>query len=465
MRARLILSFTLVTLAAILAVVLFVRLDTQRQVESYMFRGGMVGAESLVSALEAHYNQNGSWQGVESLFAGLHATPGKGMMGRMHRAGQGMMMNQRLQLLDAGGRLVYDTAGETPGGTQVGQDVLSRAIRLEDRRRQLSGYLLVNGGIVFQQGDQLPLVQRLNAAALWAALLALALGVVMALLVSGRLLRPIRQLTQAAQKLAAGDLLQQVPVRGRDELAGLASSFNTMTASLRRSEERRQKMTADIAHELRTPIAVQRAHLEALQDGIYPLTVENLQPVVDQAELLGRLVEDLRTLALADAGELRLENEPVEVAELLLDVLRQFRSHSAARSVTLELLEDDRPEGSAVVSADRHRLVQILNNLLSNALRHTPDGGRVALSWHKSGDWVEIQVRDSGPGIPPGALEKIFERFYRADRSRSRLEGGAGLGLAIARQLALAHGGDLVAANHPQGGALFTLRLPVFKKS
>ncbi len=458
MRIRLILAFTLVALVAILAVVVFVRLDTQRQVENYMFRGGMVGAETLVNELETYHAQNGSWQGVEALLNALHGGPGGGSMGRGRRAGQSMM-NQRLMLIDADGSLVYDTTGEIPSGTQIENGSIRQSIQLVNNRNKTIGYLLVNGGLIFQPGDQQPLIQRLNNAALYAALIALALGLAIALVLSSQLIKPVRNLTRAAEKVAAGDLAQQVPVRGNDELAGLGRSFNTMSDSLRRSEERRQAMTADIAHELRTPLAVQRAHLEALQDGIYPLTVENLQPVMDQTELLGRLVDDLRTLALADAGELALQKEPVELGAFLQEALRPFQSQAAAQNIRL-VLECVPADGEQMVLADRHRLAQILNNLMSNALRHTPDGGQIDVTLRQEGAWAQIEVHDSGRGIPAETLERVFERFYRADKSRSRQEGGTGLGLAIARQLAAVHGGELRAANDPAGGAVFRLRLP-----
>ncbi len=458
MRVRLILSFTLVVLVAILAVVVFVRLDTQRQVENYMFRGGMVGAETLVSNLEKYHSQNGSWQGAEALLSSPRGGPGAGA-GRMNRGnGQGLM-SQRLRLIDASGSLVYDNSGQAAPGSQMDPGAINQAIQLTDARNQIIGYLLVNDGQSFLPGAQQPLIQRLNSAALWAALLALGLGLAIALVLSSRLLRPVRQLTEAAEKVAAGDLSQQVPVRGHDELAGLGRSFNSMSASLRDSEARRQAMTADIAHELRTPLSVQRAHLEALQDGIYPLTVENLQPVMDQTELLSRLVEDLRTLALADAGELRLEKEPVEMLSFLQDAVRPFQSQATAQGIELTFHCQGQP-GSFDVLADRHRLAQILNNLLSNALRHTPDGGRIDASLSREGAWVNVAVQDSGPGIPKDSIERVFQRFYRADRSRSRQEGGTGLGLPIARQLAAAHGGELTAANAPGAGAIFTLRLP-----
>jgi two-component system, OmpR family, sensor histidine kinase BaeS len=260
--------------------------------------------------------------------------------------------------------------------------------------------------------------------------------------------------------MTAGDLAQRVPVRGSDELATLARTFNSMAASLQGSEERRQAMTADIAHELRNPLSVQRAYLEALQDGIYPVTPENLQPVLDQNILLSRLVEDLRTLALADAGELKLEKTEVDVNSLVACVLERFKLLAENRRIVVSMNLEKTAGQSPKVWGDPLRLEQILSNLMSNALRYTPEGGSIAVGISPVQDRVEIGVHDSGPGIPQEALPHVFERFYRADRSRSRDEGGSGLGLAIARQLALAHGGELMAANDPRGGALFILRLP-----
>lgn len=453
MRLRLTLAFALVALVAIISVILFVRLDTQQQVRAYMFGGGIQGAEGLVTALEDYYQQHGSWQGVETRMAGFRSGgPGQGAGRRQGEAGHFL-------LADASGQVVWDSTGARMPGSVVEPAELQRAIQLSDRQGTLIGSLIVNGGLVFRQGDELPLIQRLNDAALRAGLLAVVIALLAALALAARLIQPIRQLTQAAQQMAAGRLLQQVPVKGKDELAELAQAFNLMSASLRQSEQRRQEMTAEIAHELRTPLAVQRAQLEALLDGVYPLTNENLQPVLDQTRLLSRLVEDLRTLALADAGELTLELEKTNLLSLLQDALEQFRPAAEVQRISLTLKVA--PENAnPLVEGDPLRLAQIFNNLLSNAIRHTPAGGQVQLTLRKTSDWIEVEVRDSGPGIPPEAVERVFERFYRADRARSRAEGGSGLGLAIARQLAVAQRGSLTAANHPEGGAVFTLRLP-----
>ncbi len=451
MRLRIILSLVLVVLVAIGGVVVFIYLDTPRQVQAYMVQGNMVGSETLAGVLENYYAANGSWDGVESI---LTNQSGRGMGGR--RMG---MMSQRFVLTDSAGQVVIDTSGQFSAGTNLTVDSLSQALRLTGGRGELQGYLLAQSGMAGELSAERPLVQRLNSAALRAGLLATGIALLLAGLLAARLLKPVQQLTKAVERMAAGDLKTQVPVQGNDELAVLARSFNSMTASLRDSEARRQAMTADIAHELRTPLAVQRAQLEALQDGIYPMTAENLQPVLDQTELLVRLVEDLRTLALADAGELRLEKTAVNLPEVLGGIVERFRPAADAHRVTLSL-EQEETETCPEVQADPDRLAQIFHNLLSNALRFTPEGGQVKVRLHCDIRWMVVQVEDSGPGIPPESLPRLFERFYRGDRSRSRDEGGTGLGLAIARQLAIAHGGSLEAENLAQGGARFTLQLP-----
>jgi signal transduction histidine kinase len=209
-------------------------------------------------------------------------------------------------------------------------------------------------------------------------------------------------------------------------------------------------------------LAVQRANLEALQDGVYPLTTENLAPVIEQNHLLTALVEDLRTLALADAGQIELVRTPTDLSALVGRVVERFQPQALNQQVKLIITPPVIPLPEVLL--DPTRLEQILNNLLSNALRYTPAFGQVEIAIASTPKTALVRVHDSGPGIPSEALPYIFERFYRVDKSRNRAEGGSGLGLAIARQLARAHGGDLTVANHPSGGAVFTLILPLDSK-
>jgi signal transduction histidine kinase len=460
MRLKLVLSFILVVIVTLVTFALIARQNTLREVQSYMFRGGMAGVEEIVAELESYYRLYGSWAGVEPLLSTpMHGGP---MMGGR---GKGGMMRQRLILADADGMVLVDTNGSVRG--MLSADDRSRAVVLKMDGRTI-GYLLPEGGVSFIQGDEFQLINRLTRNLLPAFLIAAGLALLLALVLAYGLLRPIRALTHAATGLARGDMSQRVAVQGRDELATLGQTFNQMAEALQQAEETRRAMTADIAHELRNPLAVQLANLEALQDGIYPLTSESLAPILEQNQLLNRLVDDLRTLALADAGQLTLERIPTNFPALVERIVERFRPSVAARQVDLRL---DLPASPAPpVICDPIRIEQIISNLLSNALYHTPEGGKIECRLSESSNaagalpvvqqTIILTVRDTGAGLPAEALPRIFERFYRADKARTRSEGGAGLGLAIARQLAEAHGGSLAAANYPAGGAIFTLTLP-----
>ena len=458
MRLRLILSFVLIVLITIASVLLIVRNQTNDAVRVFMYRGGMTGTEGLVAGLEDFYAQNGTWMGVEALLAsgGVH---GRGMgqgQGQGNSGGMMGMMSQQLQLADANGKVLIDTETDTPTGSLTRAE-RSRAIELQVDGKVV-GYLYPVDSPAFSQTAESNLLSHLNQAALTAALIASATALLVALFLSYRLLRPVHELTRAARQLAAGDLDQRVTVRGSDELAALGSTFNQMAASLQQAETQRRALTADIAHELRTPLAVQRAHLEALVDGIYDLSLENLTPIEEQNRLLTRLVDDLRTLALADSGQLELIRTPTDFPALIQRVTNALEPRAADRQIQIQLALG---ESCPHLNLDAQRIEQILNNLFDNALRYTPNGGKISVQLAVGSGQCGLMVHDSGPGIPDDALPLLFERFYRADKSRARAEGGTGLGLSIARKIAQAHGGDLTAANHPEGGAVFTLSLPV----
>ena len=459
MRLRFIFAFILIALVSVGSVLVIARQTVIQEVRAYMFRGGMAGVEGLVTGLEDYYREHRSWVGADQLFAfpgqmsgnrrGNQGNPG-GFGGMM-----GGMMNQRLRLADSKGNLVIDTE---PTGVIDGLTTteIQQAIPLQVGNDTV-GYLLPEGGMHFNPGDDNVLLVRLTRSAYIAAGVAIGFSVILALILSSRLIKPVRALTQAATSLSEGDLARRVDIHGEDELAVLGQTFNQMAAALENAEETRQAMTADIAHELRTPLAIQRAHVEALQDGVYPVTDENLLPVLEQNILLTRLVEDLRTLALADSGQLQLDKTPTDYLALVKRILDRFRPQADDRQIEMQFS----PQGECQpLDLDPGRMEQILGNLISNAMRYTPDGGWIKIILECSSSQASLSIQDSGPGIPDESLPHIFERFYRADQGRSRTEGGTGLGLAIARQLTEAHGGILTAANHPDGGALISLTLP-----
>lgn len=302
---------------------------------------------------------------------------------------------------------------------------------------------------------------RVAHTAFIAALLSLGLAIIVAAMVTHFLTRPLIALTEGAKRLEAGERGLRLRVPGtRDELRELTEAFNGLVAGLERQEAWRRGMVADIAHDLRTPLAVLRSEIEAMQDGLAALDEAALARLHGEVMMLSRLVNDLRTLSLAESGGLSLQLQPTEIAPLLQHVLESFSSRAAQAGVTLRL--EPVPAGlSAELDADR--VTQLLGNLLDNALRYAAPGP-VELGAAAEEEGVRVWLRDHGPGLPPETTERVFERFYRGDPARTRSQteeegGGSGLGLAIAQAIAVAHGGRLEAANC-ESGALFTLHLP-----
>lgn len=461
MRLKLIAAFFLLVLVTIGIFVVVTLRQTTQEVRNFISRSGMTGSEDVVLALEEYYGHHGTWEGVEKVLRTASRFPRRGMWGQRVGPKQGNPMEippSNLRLADTDGYLIAQTRdSDLAGENRLTQLEIRRAVPLEIRGK-IEGYLLPDTAQVFTTANEFSLLSRLNRAAIIAVVAAGMVAVLLALLLSYSLVRPVRALTKAASSLAKGDLSQRVQAIGRDELATLGQTFNQMAESLQVAEKSRRAMTADIAHELRTPLAVQRAHLEAIEDGVYPISLESLATIEEQNHLLTRLVEDLRTLAMADAGQLDLQITPIDYPDLINRVSRRYQPQAAERRIEIELsLDEDCP----LLPVDSQRIQQILHNLLSNALRYSPDGGQITLTLICQLNHASLTVRDSGPGIPGDAIQNIFERFYRVDKSRTRSEGGTGLGLSIARKIAQAHGGDLTASNYPDGGAIFTLLLPL----
>ncbi|WP_329134752.1 HAMP domain-containing histidine kinase [Streptomyces sp. NBC_01476] len=287
--------------------------------------------------------------------------------------------------------------------------------------------------------------------------LVLLLTLAVTALLGTRMIRPLRALAGAARRMTDGDLTARVSVRAGDEIGSVAAAFNTMSERREQSEGLRKAMVSDVAHELRTPLSNIRGWLEAAQDGLVVPDKELVGSLLDEAVLLQHVIDDLRDLSAADAGELRLRTAELDLTELLGQVTTAHRGNADAAGVTLATGAEGRP----VVVADPVRLRQAVGNLVSNAVRHTPAGGTVTLRARTAGaGQVVIEVADTGSGIAPGDLPRVFDRFWRAEKSRSRQTGGSGLGLSIVRKLAEAHGGSVGATSVQGRGSVFTITLP-----
>ncbi len=268
-----------------------------------------------------------------------------------------------------------------------------------------------------------------------------------------RISAPLDALHEAAERVAQGDYSARVAVRGPPEVRSVTRAFNDMASRLSQTDEQRRNLLADTTHELLTPLTVIQGNLEGLLDGVYPADQTNLRNLLDETRVLSRLMEDLRTLALAESGALQLKKEPTELLPFLHEVTSVFQSQAALAGVSLTVnAADDLPP----VELDPSRMRQVLSNLLANDLRYSPAGGTIRLRCERQGENVVLAVQDDGPGIPQGDLEHVFERFYKSTDS-----GGMGLGLAIAKHLVEAHGGSISAENGPTRGTIFRITLPI----
>lgn len=477
-------AFALIITAGVAVTFMVVYVATATQFERFTRASDLVEAQNLADVLTTYYARQGNWTGVDRLLSsaafslsnadvlgdeqgvgGMMDDMMSGMMGgdmTMEMMRQTSYGTDRVVLADADGVVIADTAGEL-----VGQ-------QHPDEHLARGEPVVVNGqrvGTVMVGSMVEPVLNPLDADFLRSVNLAMLLGAMAGgflALVLGSLLffqitKPVGEVTAAAEAVAAGDLSRRVDVHSEDEVGRLAAAFNTMADTLEQQEALRKAMVSDIAHELRTPLSLIQGNLEAILDGYYELSPENIEAVHGDTVVMTRLVNDLRVLAVAEAGQLTLEWEAVDMAELVRRVVDRFSSQAAEQQVALQM-----EIGPSIppVRGDEQRLTQVLNNLLSNALRHTPVGGAITLAVRvqNTADGkrnVLVSVADTGEGIAADALPHVFERFYRVDRSRSRASGGTGLGLPIARQLVEAHGGRIwVQSDGPGKGSVFSFVLP-----
>ncbi|NOX62331.1 MAG: HAMP domain-containing protein [Chloroflexi bacterium] len=482
--------FVLVILIGVLATIFIINVSVVGQFQRFVYSGDRLQAQELANVLANYYARERDWDGVEVALGSATPMMMGGMMGGMSAAEMEQMMRRgmmggmttaemvemmrwdrggldRVVLVDEAGVVVADTAGDLVG-RRLSPDRLENGQPILVDGRQV-GTVLVGTMIepTLSPLDE-DFLRAVNRAVLLGALTTGALALVLGSLLFFQITRPVREVTDAAEALAAGDLSQRAEVRSEDEIGRLAAAFNRMAEALARQEKLRRNMISDIAHELRTPLTLLQGNLEAMLDGYYELSRENIAALHQDVLMMARLVNDLRVLSMAEAGQLSLLREQVDAADMVARVSESFRAQADEKDVRLATeIDADVPP----VMGDEQRLAQVLSNILANALRHTPAGGEVRVRCKKTKapdqdgrtrEWVQISVVDTGEGISSDDLPYVFERFYRADKSRSRAAGGAGLGLAIAKQLVEAHGGRIWAESEGPGrGSAFTFILPL----
>lgn len=441
---RLIAAFALVLALALTSVSIYVGVTANQAAEQFDREVEEARAARIGQMISEYYAATAGWGDLQQI---------------VEQAGA--LYGVRVVVRDTNGRIVADSyAGGSAAASNPGfigsldMPLLSRGERV--------GSVALNPNIAPLEVEEPKvsiLASALNRSLLWTGLAAMAGGVLIVSLLSRRVLAPARDLSAAATRLGAGDLSQRVEVRGLDEIANLGRTFNSMAQDLERAEQQRRSLMADVAHELRTPVSNIQGYLEAVRDGLMQPTTDTIDTIHQQVLHLTRLIEDLRLLALAEAGALQLDRMPDSLEEVLRRSMEAVRPRAEARGIALAM---DAAPNLPLVEMDRTRVAQVVGNLLENAITYTPEGGSVTVLAETSSEAaVRVTVADTGPGMSPTDAGRVFERFYRVDPSRARSTGGAGLGLTIARQLVEAHGGTIHAESEEGAGSRFIFELPI----
>lgn len=446
--------FAAVIVVGVAVTVVLARQGAATQITHFMVGNNMVLPSSLQTELVDYYAGRGSWAGVEEALPQMVGAAGFGAMGGM--MGQMMgMFDGRIAVWDGAGRLVaaIGPRGSNASAVEQGWPLLHQGERI--------GTLVIEGAsMTMEQGADGQFLSQLTRAVVIAALVAGLVALALGILLIRQITRPLAELGRASRRIAAGERAVQVEPSSGDEIGQLARTFNQMASALDRQETLRRNLMTDVAHELRTPLAGIQGTVEAMQDGVFPLTSDNLGSIHEQVAMLNRLVEDLRTLAHMEADQLSLQLQELDLAQTAASIVAAQQSIAVRKGV--EMAFETNGE-MPTVRADSERIGQVILNLISNAVRHTQAGGRVSVRLSAADGGVVLSVEDNGEGIPADALPRVFERLYRSDSSRSRQSGGSGLGLAIAQRLVEAHGGRIWAESPPPGsskGTRFSVFLP-----
>lgn len=441
---RLFAAFVLVIIVSVGTVALFVMGTAQHEIDEYEDLTRRLELTRMEHWLLGYYAATDGWEGLESYIAEMS-----------------ILYGHTIVVTDAAGRVVADSRGEMheEGATT---ELPGREVPL-DRSSDTVGILYISDEPTVATAYTEALADSMNLFLLWGSLLATAVALILTLLLSHRISAPIRRLADFARLAGGGDLSARVPVTEKGEIGALAAAMNTMVADLERAGELRRNMVADTAHELRTPLSNIIGYLEAYDDRMADRDLV-VSMISEEAAVLARLVEDLHELAAADAGTFRLAAEPASPSNLVDRVTASARPAAARKGVTL--VTDLAPGLPPTITIDPQRVAQVLQNLIRNALTFTGAGDTITVSARGAAEgFIEVTVADTGEGIASEDLENVFERYYRADRSRSRATGGSGLGLSIAKQIVVAHGGRIHAETRPGGGTRIVILLPTVPPS
>lgn len=454
---RLMAAFVLVILIAIAIIFIVVNQSTTKEFQALMFRGQVTQLDQIASELGAYYSARGSWQGIDRFIAQPNQQGMPMMNGGPRNRGAIGMMAGPLIIVDVNNVVIASRDG-TGLGQRLPTAQVANGVPIEANGQVVGTLIATIPGAVALDAQQQDFLIRANLSLLLAGLVAGLVALMLGFVLFYQITAPLHELATASKKIATGNLAARIAKPRDDELGQVGRAFNAMADSLAQSEDARRNMIADIAHELRNPLGVIQGQLEGMIDGVFPLTTEQIAMIHDETILLTRLVDDLRELALADSGQLKIACEPTDLGALIEKTVDAFQMLATEKNITLKA---ELVSGLPKTNIDAQRIGQVLRNLVDNALRYTPSDGTIIVQASQIGSSVTVRVHNTGQGIAPENLPHVFERFWRGDKSRARSVGGSGLGLSIAKQLIGAHGGTIGVESENGKGTTFWFTLPV----
>jgi len=435
-RWKMLIGFILIVALAIGTIAIVATRTATRQFDRYITQDQALKYQRLALILSSYYEETGSWDGVQKLIEKIKKT-----------------YNSQIVLANEEGTIVGDTSGGMTGS--ISEEELSLKIATLGEAKDPTGFLFLRD----RKRSQLEKIflSSVNRSITVAAVLSILAAVILTAIYSRRTLKPIQELTSAAEKISRGELDQEVRVKSRDEVGKLASAFNSMAEDLKEQERLRKNMVSDVAHELRSPLTKTHGYLEAIKEGRMEAKPRVIDSLYKNSELLKKLVDDLHDLARAEAGKLDLEEQPILLRDIVKRAIESVRVKLEEKGIDLKVDSGE----DALLDVDPDRVHQVLQNLIDNAVIHVEEGGHIRINTDLEDGYVRVSVSDDGEGIPEKDLPHIFNRFYRVDSSRSRSSGGTGLGLTIAKELVEAHGGEIEVSSERGQGATFSFTLPL----
>lgn len=456
-RGKFILSYLAVALIVVSFVIVFIYLNSGQSLMSLVVEQETA---ALKASVLAYYQEYGTLEGfwmANRGFGGPGGGPPPDDGPDMHGDFRAGTLRGLCGLVDAEGKVILPLDGAGPGET-VPEEFLKYAIEVEADGRMIARIVPERKREFKLNSEEELYLNRMTKAVALAGLSGAALAIFLGVLISSGILKPIRRLTLASKALAAGDLSQNVEITSKDELGQLTESFNRMSADLARADSERKRLTADITHDLSTPLQIISGYIEMFEDETIRLTPKRVEIIKSELDHLRRLVSDLTVLSQAEGGGLTLQIETFDPVELLDRIRSAYKPIAAAQDVTMRF---EGGEQAVRLTADPGRVFQTVQNLVENALRYTPAGGEITIALKTDGDSVRISVSDTGSGIDPEDLPYVFNRFYRADKSRDANSGKMGLGLSICKALTVAQGGEISVRSEGRGsGTTFELKFP-----